>query len=111
MPVCTPEALQPIAPGRAKHAPGERGVDLESAPWRGAKIRESATPAGIGDSKGTRDPGLLRTPAIRFNASGLAHRDGSEVWRLGTSSWVLLVDYDRELETCIWPLAPLRPPP
>ena len=30
--VFTPEALERIAPGRAKHAPGERRVDQESAP-------------------------------------------------------------------------------
>jgi hypothetical protein len=58
----TPEALQPIAPGRAKHAPGEWRVDCESAPRRGAKIRQPATPAGVGDSLSHANPGLLRTP-------------------------------------------------
>ncbi len=60
--LCTREALQPIAPGRAKHAPGEWRVDCESAPRRGAKIRQSATPAGVGDSSSHPNPGLLRTP-------------------------------------------------
>jgi hypothetical protein len=36
--VFIPEGCEPIAPGRAKHAPGEWRVDLEYAPWRGAKL-------------------------------------------------------------------------
>jgi hypothetical protein len=59
---CTPEALQPIAPGRAKHAPGEWRIEMESAPRRGAKIRESSTPAGVGDTLEAQLPGSLRTP-------------------------------------------------
>jgi len=70
----TPEALQPIAPGRAKHAPGEWCLDLESAPRRGAKTREAATPAGVGDSLGARTRGCFAPRATRFNASGVPQR-------------------------------------
>ena len=39
-----PEGWEPIAPGRAKHAPGERRVVIESAPQRGAKAARASTP-------------------------------------------------------------------
>jgi hypothetical protein len=48
--------------GCAKDAPGEWRAEWDPHSGRGGKIRESATPAGVGDTLGTRDPGSLRTP-------------------------------------------------
>ena len=50
------------APGHAKDAPGEWRVEWDPHSGKSGKIRESATPAGVGDTLGTRDPGSLRTP-------------------------------------------------
>ena len=38
-----PEGWEPIAPGRAKHAPGEGRVVMESALQRGAKAADAST--------------------------------------------------------------------
>jgi len=100
--VFTPEALERIAPGRAKHAPGEWRVEMESAPRRSAKIQDSATPAGVGDTLEAQVPGLLRTPgyslkrlrrtpstAMDFRVAAPAVTIFTQDVKLGTGNWKL----------------------
>ncbi len=69
------KALERIAPGRAQHAPGERGVPLESAS-RAIGLNASGVPH-------RRDHGLRVPPQHRRRMGDVADRDGFPQGRRG----------------------------
>ncbi len=68
--VCaTPEAFKRIAPGRAQHAPGEDGVDLEHAPRQGCEDSGGCNPCRGRCLLGHPGPGVASHPGKRRKRS------------------------------------------
>jgi hypothetical protein len=66
-----PEGWERIAPGRAKHAPGDRRVVMDSAPRQGGEGRGSFNPSGV-VSLSHVNPGCASRPRANCsNPSGI----------------------------------------
>jgi hypothetical protein len=74
-----PEGWEPIAPGRAKHAPGEKARHDEHAPRQGCEGSRSFNPSGVVHPFPRVTRGRFAPRAIRSHASGVktSQRDGN----------------------------------
>ena len=74
-----PEGWEPIAPGRAKHAPGDNADDYEHAPRQGCGGSRSFNPSGVVHPFPTLTRGRFAPRATRSHASGVKTSRGDRV--------------------------------
>ncbi len=74
-----PEGWEPIAPGRAKHAPGDNAHDYEHAPRQGCEGSRSFNPSRVVHPFPRVTRGRFAPRATRSHASGVktSQRDGN----------------------------------
>ena len=75
-----PEGWEPIAPGRAKHAPGDNAHHDEHAPRQGCEGSRSFNPSRVVDHLPPATRGRFAPRATRSHASGVkaSRRDANE---------------------------------